>query len=79
MNGVKKIAVTVKANARQEAVEKISEENFVLRVKAPAKENKANQAVIKVLSEFFDLPKSRITIKQGLTCRNKVVWIDYGS
>jgi len=67
--------IKVKANSRQESVEKISEKEYCLRVKAPAQEGKANKAVIKLLSEFFDIPKSMVIILKGETSKNKIVEI----
>jgi len=70
-----KINIKVKPNSRQEKVEKISTREFVLRVKAPAREGKANTAVIKLLSAYFGLAKSRINIVEGRSSKNKVVEI----
>jgi len=68
-----KILVKVKANSKVKKVEKVSENEFVLRVKAPAKEGKANAAAIELLSEYFDTPKSRITIIKGQTSTVKII------
>jgi len=68
-----RISVKVKANSRIEKVKKISDSEFVLSVKAVAKEGKANEATIKLLSEYFGLPKSKITILKGHTTKNKVI------
>ncbi|MCX5714268.1 MAG: DUF167 domain-containing protein [Candidatus Omnitrophica bacterium] len=68
-----KISVKVKARAREEKVEKIEEGNFRVLVKAEAKEGKANQAVIELLSRYFDIPKSRITILKGHSSKNKIL------
>ncbi|MFA5411230.1 MAG: DUF167 domain-containing protein [Candidatus Omnitrophota bacterium] len=68
-----KINVKVKPNAKQESVEKTGEKDFLLRVKAPAREGRANQAVVELLSEYFNLPKSGISIVRGEKSKNKVV------
>lgn len=68
-----KIKVKVKPNAKQESVEKTGEKDFLLRVKAPAREGRANQAVVELLSEYFNLPKSGISIVRGEKSKNKVV------
>ena len=49
----------------------------VLRVKvaAPPKEGKANKELIKILSERYDIPKSKVFIIAGEKSRNKVVEI----
>jgi len=67
------IHIKVKANSKRESVEKISENEYCLRVNAPAQEGKANKAVIKLLSEFFDIPKSMVIILKGETNRNKTI------
>ena len=69
------ISVKVKPQAREDRIEKIGENNFAIWVKAKAIEGKANQAVIKILSEYFDKPRSRITILKGEKSRNKVFLI----
>ncbi len=45
------------------------------RVKAPPKEGKANDALIKLLSKFFALPKSNIEIISGATSKQKIIRI----
>ncbi len=70
-----KIAVRVKPNAKTVSVEKTAENAYIVRVKAPAKEGKANEAVVEALSEYFARPKSRITILLGQAGKNKVVEI----
>ena len=50
----------------------------VLRVKVRAvpEKGKANKALIAVLAEWFDLPKSSLRLHAGETSRRKTVWID---
>lgn len=68
-----KISVKVKPNSKVEKAEKVSENKFILWVKAPAKEGKANEAAIKLLSEYFGIPKSNISILKGRSSRNKII------
>ncbi len=70
-----RISVKVKPNAKSASVEKCVDGCYIVRVKAPAKEGKANDAVAEALSEYFERPKSRVTILHGRTGRNKVVEI----
>ena len=57
---------------------KVVESGDVLRVYTTiAPENgRANGAVIELLSEYLDVPKSKIKIIRGLTGRDKIVTID---
>ena len=68
-------SIRVTPHAKQN---KVVENDGVLRVYTTvAPENgRANSAVIELLSEYFDVPKSRITILKGLTGRDKVVTVD---
>jgi uncharacterized protein (TIGR00251 family) len=70
-----KIAALVKPNSKQERLEKINDNNFVLWVKAPAKDGRANEETVELLSEYLDIPKSRIAIIKGHRNRNKIICI----
>ena len=76
MNDSQKIFnIRVTPHAKQN---KVVENDGVLRVYTTvAPENgRANEAVVKLLSEYFDVPKSSIKILRGLTGRDKTVSID---
>jgi uncharacterized protein YggU (UPF0235/DUF167 family) len=70
-----KITVLVKTQAQKTHVEKVEEKSYRVWVKSAPKDGKANEAMIKALAGYFDLPKSRITILQGITSKQKVVVI----
>ena len=67
--------VRVTPHAKQN---KVIENDGVLRVyTTTAPENgRANDAVIKLLSDYFDVPKSRLKITKGLTGRDKVITVN---
>ncbi len=70
---MKKI-VKVKPNAkRQEIVEKPGGSLFV-SLKSPPRAGKANQELIKILAKQYGVARSQVTIKSGLTSKNK--WIE---
>ncbi len=71
----RKINIAVKASAKLERVEKIDEAHFRIWVKAPAAEGRANESVIRVLAEYFGIPKSRLELTQGFKSKNKVVQV----
>lgn len=52
------------------------EEALTVYVTAPPDNGKANEAMICVLAEHFNVPKSRLTIVRGMTNRNKLVRIE---
>lgn len=71
-----KISVKVKPNAKTEKVEKLSGNEFILWVKARAKEGRANQAAIDLLSKYSGIAKSRISIVAGHKSKNKIIGIE---
>lgn len=70
-----KIFVRVKPGAKNEGVTKIDDSHYVVCVKAPPVEGKANESMIRVLSGYFNVPKSHIRIQKGMQSKNKVVEI----
>ncbi|MBI4252586.1 DUF167 domain-containing protein [Candidatus Uhrbacteria bacterium] len=66
-----KIAVQVKTPARKNEVVKVDDGTYRVAVTAPPMEGKANKAVIDLLAEYFDVPKSQIEITKGQTSRQK--------
>lgn len=71
-----KISVLVKPNARLDKIERIKEDYYLVWVKEKPKENKANQAVVEVLSAHLGLPKSRIALIKGRSSKHKVFSIE---
>jgi len=69
------ISVRVNPNSKKELVEKTGEREYIVRVKAAPVEGKANEAVIKLLSEHCDIPKSRISILKGHSGKTKLIEI----
>lgn len=67
-----KIFVKIKPNSKVEKVEKMDDAHFVVSVKEPPTENKANFAVIKALTDYFGVAISRIRLISGKSARNKV-------
>lgn len=69
-----KIQVKVKPNSR---VEEVSRDGdiFLVRVKEPPKEGKANKAVVKLLAEYFKVPQHSVRVVSGLGSKNKVIEI----
>jgi uncharacterized protein (TIGR00251 family) len=67
-----KIRVTVKPNSKTEELTHEGDA-FTIRVREPAREGKANKAVVRLLARYLGVPQSRVRIVSGLTCKNKVL------
>ena len=68
--------VKVKPNSKQQKIEEQPDGSLTVYLKSPPVDGKANQELIKLLAEKFDLPKSHIRIKSGLSSRQKLIEID---
>lgn len=68
--------VKVKPNSQQQKIEELADGSLNVHLKSPPIDGKANEELIKLLAKKFDVPKSSITIKSGVTSRNKLIIID---
>ena len=70
-----KITLKVIPSSSKDRVEGWMGERLKVKVKAPPEKGKANQAVIRLLQKFLDLPKGSITLESGQTSSNKTIYI----
>jgi uncharacterized protein (TIGR00251 family) len=69
----RKIAVTVKPNAKKAEVTQLANGEYRVEVREPAQDGKANQEVIELLARYFRVPKSTVRINRGLSSRHKLL------
>jgi len=72
---VRKIVLTVKPNAASTKIKRVSDSEYVVAVRAPAENGKANRAVIELLADYFSVPKSAIKVMRGEFARKKLIEI----
>lgn len=70
-----RINVKAKPNSREEKIEKVDENNFVVSVKEPPEKGKANEAIRNALAVYFKTASARVKIISGYSSRNKIVEI----
>ena len=68
-----KINVKAKPDSNENKIEKIDDLNFIVSVKDPPVQGRANRAIIKMLSEYYHTPNIRII--SGYISRNKTIEI----
>ncbi|MBK9733012.1 MAG: DUF167 domain-containing protein [Chitinophagaceae bacterium] len=66
-----KLYIKIKPNSKSTQLLKDAAGNWVLKVKAPPVDGKANEEVIRVLAKILKLPKSAVTLLSGQTNSNK--------
>ncbi len=69
-----RINVKAKPDSNENKIEKLDDQNFVVFVKDPPVQGRANRAIIKLLSEYFH--SQRVRIVSGHTSRNKIVEVN---
>lgn len=70
-----KITVKVKPNSKQSKIEQNSEGIWIINLKSPPVDGKANKELISLIAKQFKVTKSQVTIKSGLSNKNKVIEI----
>ena len=68
-----RINVKAKPSSREEKVEKIDENNFVVCVKEEPIKGRANLAIRNALAVYFKTGTSSVKIILGHTSRNKII------
>jgi len=71
-----KISIKVKPNSRKQKIEELTDGSLIICLKSPPIDGQANQELIEMLAKKFQVTKSQITIKSGLSSKNKLVEID---
>jgi len=69
------IRVRVTPNAKEVRVTKTSEDSFEVKVDERATGGRANKRLLEILSEHFNVPKSKILIVRGAKSIDKMVEI----
>ena len=69
------ISVRVKPNSKRIEVIHEADGSYLIFVKAPPLEGKANEELIQVLAKYFGRPKRNITVLRGARGRSKIIEI----
>ncbi|OGG79539.1 hypothetical protein A3A39_00830 [Candidatus Kaiserbacteria bacterium RIFCSPLOWO2_01_FULL_54_13] len=67
------VKVRVKANARREEFEKVSETSFKISVREKAQEDAANRRVVELVAAHFKVPIKSVRIIRGHRTSSKVL------
>jgi uncharacterized protein len=72
---MKTIQIKVKPNAREGGLEQLSDGTWLARIKSPPVDGKANEELLRLIAERFEVRKARVSIKSGASSRLKLVQI----
>lgn len=65
--------IKTRSNSKEEKIEKADNSHFVVYVKEPAREGRANAAVLRVIADYFEIPQSQVSFVSGRKSKNKIV------
>lgn len=68
-----RLTLTVKSNAKEIRVERVSDTELKVWVKAPAREGKANDAVVHAVAEYLGVAHSRVRVVKGQKSKKKLL------
>ncbi|NJL82894.1 MAG: DUF167 domain-containing protein [Chloroflexaceae bacterium] len=69
------VQVKVKPNAKKQQIEERADGSLEIRLKSAPVDGKANQELIELLAERYQVPKSHIAIKSGRSSPHKRIEI----
>ena len=70
------LSISVKAGAKCSEIHGILEDYLKIRIKEPAVDGKANDAIIRFFSKKLKIAKSKVRIDKGLKTNKKVLEFD---
>lgn len=73
---MKTLRIKVKPNAKVSSLQENATGPWLVQIKSPPVDGKANQELISLLSRHFGCPKSAVCIKSGKVSRLKLVQIN---
>jgi len=71
-----KLFLKVKPGAKQEKLEKTGDNAFTVWVREPAKENKANFAVLEAIAGHFGVGMAHVRLVSGAHSKEKIVEVE---
>lgn len=72
---MQRIEIKVITKARKEAVEKIGDDSYRVKVSAPPEKGKANKRVIELIAKELMIRKGAVRIVSGAASNKKIVEI----
>ena len=65
--------ITVKPGSSQEKIIETAENELTIYLRAKPHDGEANDALVKILSKYFKIPKTTIEIIRGAHSRTKII------
>lgn len=69
------IRIKVQTRASSERIEQLGLDEYKIWVMASPQDNQANEAIIDLLADYFDIPPSKVRIRSGYKSTHKLIEI----
>lgn len=73
---VRTLAIKVKPNARESALEELPDGSWLATLKAPPVDGRANAELIALVARRFGCARAAVTIRAGASGRSKLIRIE---
>ena len=70
-----KLSVRVSPRSSRNDIKKLPDGTYKIFLTAAPVDGKANESLIKIISNYFSIPKKNISVLKGKTSRNKIIEI----
>ena len=67
--------ITVITNASRDEIIKLGNDSYKIKVMVPPVHGKANQKVVEIIANYFDIKKNQVDIIRGEKNKNKLIYI----
>ncbi len=69
------VKIKVKAKAKQNSIEDHGKDSFIISVKEPAENNRANKAACAILAAHLGVEEKKVVLVKGHTTPSKIAMI----
>lgn len=66
------IKVKVEAEAKEDRIERLKDDEFLIKTRALKRNGEANKRVVEILAEYLRIPSSNILLVKGHTSPSKI-------
>jgi hypothetical protein len=67
-----KIFIKAKPNSKNECVEQVDDTHFIISVKEPPIQGRANEAIIRAIAGYFNVNRSQVRLVSGFSSKEKI-------
>jgi len=67
-----RVSIQAKTNKKEEKIVQLGQDTFEVWTTKSPHDNEANMDIVRILSKYFDVPKTSIRLVRGVTSKTKI-------